>query len=86
MLEIADWVLGIGWEVIWKPALHFVSSGLLGLLLYWLTLTMLTRYFSKCFSLRLGKVEFSTHSFSLLLSVCSGILLHLYVDFSFSVF
>ncbi len=83
MLEAVNEVMGtIGWEVLWKPALHFVSSGLLGLLVYWLTSTILTRCYCGYLSLGSRRVGFSIHSFSLSLAVSSSVLLHMLVDFT----
>lgn len=83
MGEAVQGVMGtIGWDVVWKPALHFVSSGLLGLLVYWLTSTILMRCYCGYLILGSRRVGFSIHSFSLSLAVSSSILLHILVDFT----
>lgn len=83
-----DVILAEGWfNFIWKPLVHFVSSGFVGLQVYWWTLTTLMRLCSTIpFTLRLWKVEFSIHSFSLLLAVSAGIVFHILVDYTFDIF
>lgn len=90
MIEIIfrDIILAGGWyNFIWKPAAHFVSSGFVGLLVYWWTSIMLMRLYSTMpFTLRLRKVEFSIHSFSLLLAVSAGIVFHILEDYILDIF
>jgi len=58
-----------------------------GLLVYWLTLTMLMRLYSTIpFTLRLWRVEFSIHSFSLLFAVSAGIVFHILEDYILDIF
>ncbi len=79
--------LSIGWPLVWKPVAHFVSSGLLGLLVYWLTSTTLTRSLSRSGSTpRLRIAGFSIRSFSLALACSFAVLLHIWEDYTFNVF
>ena len=83
-----DIILAGGWHnFIWKPVAHFVSSGFVGLLVYWWISTTLMRLCSTIpFTLRLWKAEFSIHSFSLLLAVSAGIVFHILEDYIFDIF
>jgi len=64
-------------DVLRYEALHFLLSGFVGLLGYWLILTILSRttYFKK----QVG--VFSTHQFSLLAALCFAALAHISQDY-----
>lgn len=88
MEEIIRVVLQEGWfNFIWKPAAHFISSGLVGLLVYWLTLTTLSRSSSGTFgSHRLLKGESGMHHFSFYLALLFAVWFHLLEDFTLNWF
>lgn len=72
----------IGWKLLWGPAAHFGLSGCVGLLVYWLTSTMLLRYSSGDISIRvLPKVGFGIHRFSLSLALAFAVWFHILEDF-----
>ena len=67
-------------DIIWAircEAYHFLLSGFVGLLGYWLISTILLRttYFQK----QVG--VFSTHQFSLLVALCFAVLAHILQDY-----
>ena len=72
-------VLGIGWVLIWKPAAHFVSSGFVGLLVYWLTSTTLSK---SSHNIIIFNHVFGTHRFSLSLALLFAIWVHILEDYT----
>jgi len=69
--------------LIWKPTLHFVSSGCVGLLVYYLTSTMLQRSLSgDTGTHRLMRGAFSICSFSLLLALSFSVWVHIVEDYT----
>ena len=88
MIELADIVLQkVGAELLWKPALHFVSSGSVGLLVYWWTSTTLSRYSHGDTSIQVfPKVEFGIHRFSLSLALVFAIWIHVFQDYTLNWF
>ena len=72
----------IGWEIIWRSALHFLSSGSVGLLVYWLTLTIFSRFsYGSIRILHFGMGGGSIHLFSLLLALSFSVVVHIGEDY-----
>jgi len=72
----------IGWELVWKPALHFLSSGFVGLLVYWLTSTIFLRFsYGGIGNLHFGMGGGSIHLFSLLLALSFSVVTHIGEDY-----
>lgn len=72
----------IGWDLIWKPALHFLSSGLVGLLVYWLTSTIFSHSsYGGIGILSFGMGGFSIHLFSLVLALSFSVVVHIGEDY-----
>jgi len=88
MDEIIGVIIREGWyNFLWKPAAHFVSSGFVGLLVYWLTLTMLSHLHSGQQSTpRLMRGAFSIHQFSLLLACSFAVFVHILEDYTLNWF
>ena len=77
----------IGWDLLWKPGLHFVSSGFVGLLVYWLTSTTLSHYYSGDMSIQVfPKVAFGIHRFSLFLALSFAVWFHILEDYTLNWF
>lgn len=73
----------IGWEIIWKPALHFLSSGSVGLLVYWLTSTIFSHFsYGSIGILHFGTGGGSIHLFSLLLALSFSVVVHIGEDYT----
>lgn len=77
-----------GWASIWMPAAHFALSATVGLLVYWLILTILLRgqfgiYLMAKQSTQRG---FSIHQFSLLVALCSSVVVHILEDYTLNIF
>lgn len=71
------------WAIIWKGGMHFISSGFVGLLVYWLTSTTLSRYLSGGSSIQVSpKVAFGIHRFSLFLALVFAIWFHILIDYT----
>ena len=87
-MEVVVWFIQNNWgNILWKSGLHFVSSGFVGLLVYWLTSTMLSRYYSGgTLPLRFPKVEFGIHHFSLSLAFLFAIWFHILEDYTLNLF
>jgi len=88
MEEIIEVILREGWyNFLWKPVVHFVFSGGVGLLVYSLMRTILSHLSSgDTGSLRLMKGAFSTHQFSLLLALSFSALAHILEDYTLNWF
>lgn len=72
----------IGWDIIWKPLLHFLSSGCAGLLVYWLTSTIFSHLsYGDIGILSFGTGGFSIHLFSLVLALSFSVLVHIGEDY-----
>lgn len=72
----------IGWGLIWKPALHFLSSGSVGLLVYWSTSTIFSRFsYGSIGILHFGMGGVSIHLFSLLLALSLSVVVHIGEDY-----
>jgi len=72
----------IGWDIVWMPALHFLSSGLVGLLVYWSTRTIFSHYsFGGIGSLHFGMAGSSIHLFSLVLALSFSLVVHIGEDY-----
>ena len=72
----------IGWAMVWKPLLHFLSSGCAGLLVYWLTSTTFLRYaYGDTGTLHFGTGGFSIHLCSLLLALSFSVVVHIGEDY-----
>ena len=72
----------IGWDIIWKPALHFISSGCVGLLVYWLTSTIFSHLsYGNIGNLTFGTGDFSIHLFSLVLALLFSVVVHIGEDY-----
>jgi len=76
----------IGWKLIWKPAAHFALSGGVGLLVYWLTSTTLSHYYSGQKTLKLLTGVSGMHRFSFLLAVAFAIWFHILEDYTLNWF
>jgi len=86
MDEIVTVVLGEIWYI-WKAAAHFVSSGFVGLLVYWWTLTTLSRLSSGDSGFhRLPKDESGIHRYSFLLALLFAIWFHIMEDYVLDLF
>jgi hypothetical protein len=87
-MEIITWFINdAGWKLIWAPAAHFVLSGCVGLLVYWLTSTILSHYLPGGSSIPIfAKVEFGIHRFSLFLALSFAIWLHILEDYTLNWF
>ena len=85
MDEIIGVIIREGWyNFLWKPAVHFVSSGFVGLLL---ALTMLSHLHSGQQSTpRLMRGAFSIHQFSLLLACSFAVFVHILEDYTLNIF
>lgn len=73
---------GVGWGIVWMPAAHFVLSGTVGLLAYWLTRTILWRGFSTTGSDCPCPADSSIHHYSLSLALASSVFVHILEDFA----
>ena len=72
----------IGWDIVWKPALHFVSSGFVGLLVYWLISTIFSRLpYGDIGILSFGTGGFSIHLFSFALALSFSVVVHIGEDY-----
>lgn len=72
----------MGWDMLWKPSLHFLSSGFVGLLVYWLTLTIFSHYaYGGIMTLYFGMGDSSIHLFSLVLALSSSVVFHIVEDY-----
>lgn len=67
---------------IWKIGAHFMLSGFVGSLVYWLMVTTLSN--TSCFQKRIG--VFSTSQFSLFVALCFAVLAHIVEDYTFGLF
>jgi len=88
MIELADIVLQkVGAELLWKPALHFVSSGSVGLLVYWWTSTTLLRGCSGITGFpRFVGDDSGIHRFSFLLALLFAVWFHILQDYTLNWF
>ena len=87
METIIWYIKDVGWELLWKPALHFALSGFVGLLVYWLTSTTLSRCSHGDTSIQvLPKVAFGIHRFSLFLALAFAIWFHILEDYTLNWF
>ena len=76
-----------GYSLLWKPALHFMSSGLVGLLVYWLTSTTLLHGCSGITGFPLStKDVYGMHRFSFLLALLFAIWFHILQDYTLNWF
>jgi hypothetical protein len=62
----------------WMPVAHGLLSGFVGVSVFWLTSTMLSRHFSS--KIKIG--GFSIRGFSLAVASCFAILVHLLEDYT----
>ncbi len=77
-----------GWDLGWMPVAHFVLSAIVGLLVYWLTLTILSRgrfgiYLMAKQSTQRG---YSIHRFSLAVALCFSVAVHILEDYIYNIF
>ena len=77
-----------GWDLIWMPVAHFVLSAIVGLLVYWLTSTILLHgrfgiYLMEKQSTQRG---FSIHRFSLVVALCFSVAAHVLEDYTLNIF
>lgn len=80
MEVIKEFIGFMGSALFWKSALHFLSSGLVGLLVYWWTSTTLFHTSSGQKILKLPMGVSGIHHFSLLLAVLFAIWFHILED------
>lgn len=72
----------IGWSLIWKPALHFLSSGFVGLLVYWWISTTFSRLpYGGIGILNFGMGGVSIHLYSLVLALSFSVVVHIGEDY-----
>ncbi len=89
MIGFIDGVINnVGWALIWMPAAHFALSAIVGLLVYWLTSTILSFGLSKV-SLKgnyhiLG--DSFIHRFSLVVALCFSVAVHVLEDYIYNIF
>jgi len=77
----------VGWELLWKPAAHFALSSGVGLLVYWLTSTTLSRYSSGDMLIQQYPRGVSgIHRFSLFLALSFAIWVHVFEDYTLNWF
>ena len=88
MEEIIRFIIKeVGWELIWKPIAHFVLSGGVGLLVYWLTWTTLSRSSSgDTQTYKLLKGESGIHHYSFLLALLFAAWVHIVEDYILDLF
>jgi len=85
MEEIWHLVIEEGWwkDILWKPIAHFALSGGVGLLVYWLTSTMLSRCsYGGIGTHKLLKGGFGIHHFSLSVALLFAIWVHILEDYT----
>ena len=89
MIGFVNWVINeIGLALIWMPVAHFALSAIVGLLVYWLTLTILSH---GRFSIYLKEKQssnqgFSIHRFSFGLALLFSLCVHILQDYIFNIF
>lgn len=89
MIGFVNWVINeIGLALIWMPVAHFALSAIVGLLVYWLTLTILSH---GRFSIYLKEKQssnqgFSIHRFSLVVALCFAVAVHILEDYTLNIF
>ena len=76
------------WDLAWMPVAHFALSAVVGLLVYWLTVTILSRgrfgtYLREKQSTRTG---FSIRRFSLAVALCFAVAVHILEDYTLDIF
>lgn len=86
MEAVVELVIKEGWNLVWKPATHFVFSGGVGLLVYWLTLTILLRSSGGIGTQKLATGESGMHRSSFCLALLFAIWFHLVQDFTLNWF
>ena len=77
-----------GWDLVWMPVAHFALSAIVGLLVYWLTLTILSYgrfgiYLREKQSTQQG---FSIHRLSLVVALCFAVAVHILEDYTLNIF
>lgn len=85
---ISGVINNLGWALVWMPIAHFVLSAIVGLLVYWLTSTILSFGLSKV-SLK-GNYHIPgdsfIHRFSLVAALCFSVAVHIGEDYIFNIF
>lgn len=72
--------------LVYSPIAHFALSAFVGWLVYWLTLTTLSRGSSTTLRELTSRPGFSIHHFSLLLALSSSVLVHVLQDYTLNWF
>jgi len=68
--------------IVYAPIAHFALSATVGLLVYWLTSTMLSHGRSTTLRVLASRPDFSIHHFSLLLALSSSVFVHILEDYT----
>ena len=85
--SVAARIKSIGWGLIWMSLLHFLSSGLAGLLVYWWISTIFSHLsYGGIGILSFGTGGSSIHLFSLVLAVSFSVVVHIGEDYIFDWF
>ncbi len=77
-----------GWDLVWMPITHFILSGLVGLLVFWLILTILStgRFGTYLKEKQFCKEGFSIYRFSFVVALCFSVAIHILEDIFLDIF